>query len=786
MRVNTLPSSRTLRRGTLLIVALVAVVVVLLSAQGTAAHARLRDANPKPGAALASAPDTIRLMFTEPIDAKFSSASLVNAGDQAVPIGSVQVDPADDHVAIISVVDPAAVQPGNYTLVWRALSAADGHATDGVLSFSVGTGQAPTVASTGQAREAVPWWEVSASWLELVGFVAVGGLFWFALLVLIPALHADPELIERLCRPLRAVWWGSWLLALLALLAVLMTQAGRVNDSSVYGWPGVNTLQAILTETRFGQCWLIRIALLIALGSLAFLTFGFPRFREHIPTAAKWPWLAGSAVSAATFLTIPLSGHAAAVDPRWAGIAIDWLHVLSVTIWLGGLVYLVVALAELVRSKLDEDAASGAAMARRFSFVALLAAAIIVGSGFVNAAFHVSGPRNLTSDTYGPALIVKHLLIIPILIAAAVNFLVTVPRLKQSTADENLVATKFFLRALWFTAAAELGLAVAVLVAAAALSDLAPADEPLEVDVAAKVVSYDQHAQAGNVDVWLLGRIAGEAGDRFTLSLTDQSGNAPTTMLRVIVRTTAAEATGSISDRFDAEPLAGNPGVYVFSATRIGLAANWTLETTVRRAGLPDQTARFAIDTHGTGVQPPRLVSDHWRMPRMTAIAWLTFTLAIIVGIAGIVGVRKLPELEPFAAALLLTMIALIVTGFLATSYRLSIPISASTNVPNPMAADEGSIQRGQKTYEALCLACHGAAGSGTDAQTAAKDPHHQHATSTDLMSRKIKQQRDGDLYDGIANGVPGTDMPAFDTALSEQERWDLVNYLRKLQHDAE
>jgi mono/diheme cytochrome c family protein len=38
-----------------------------------------------------------------------------------------------------------------------------------------------------------------------------------------------------------------------------------------------------------------------------------------------------------------------------------------------------------------------------------------------------------------------------------------------------------------------------------------------------------------------------------------------------------------------------------------------------------------------------------------------------------------------------------------------------------------------------------------------------------------------GDLYWIITNGVPGTDMPAYDLALTENERWDLVAYLRQL-----
>src|SRR5262245_56904126 len=127
-------------------------------------------------------------------------------------------------------------------------------------------------------------------------------------------------------------------------------------------------------------------------------------------------------------------------------------------------------------------------------------------------------------------------------------------------------------------------------------------------------------------------------------------------------------------------------------------------------------------------------------------------------------------------------MVALIVAGFLVTSYRVAIPVSASTDLANPVVPDDTSIERGKSIYEARCLACHGAAGAGTDAQVAAQDPSHQHATSTDIRTKNVSAQRDGDLYHSMTSGVPGTDMPACDTALSDQDRWDLVNYVRKLQ----
>jgi copper transport protein len=760
---------------------LLAALLILVSGSQTSAHARLEASDPAPGSALAVAPKEIRLTFTEPVDAQFSTASLLATDGQAIPIGRIQT--GNDDAAVISIVDPTSVPAGNYTLVWHVLSAADGHYTDGVLSFSVGTGQAPSVESTASTDEPLPWWAITANWLGLAGLIAVCGLFTFGPFVAAPAVRGDQVRSTILQHTLRLGWWVGFGIALLGMICVLIVQIGRATDGSTLAWPGLSAVRDVLFDTRFGRCWIARLFLVIALAIPASIAIGWPKQSSARPlSSTRLPWLIGALVGAASLLTLPLSGHAAAADSAWIAIASDWIHLAAAAVWLGGLVYLVASTFALSRVEEPSAALLAASLARRFSTMALVALAIVIGSGFLNAAFNVSGPRNLRSEQYGLTLIVKHLIVIPILIAAGVNLLVTVPRIRRAVAGEHIDAARYFLRALRLTIVVELIAAVAVLAAAAGLTELAPADGPLQVDVAARTASFDEHAPADDVDVWLLGRITGESSDRFTLTVTDANGNAPDDILRVIVESSAETSSGDVSDRFDAQPLPGSPGAYTFPASRLGLEVKWTLNAIVRRAGIPDETATFKVDTNGAGLQPPRFVSDEWRFPRMTFMSWLTLALAIAVVVGGAIGVRKLPGLEPLAAGLLLTMAALIAAGFLVTSYRLSIPVSASTDLQNPIAADDTSIKRGEDLYLSTCLTCHGATGGGPNEQTVADDPSHDHGANADLLVSRVKQQRDGDLYDSITSGVPGTDMPAYDIALSDQERWDLVNYLRRLQ----
>jgi putative copper resistance protein D len=48
-------------------------------------------------------------------------------------------------------------------------------------------------------------------------------------------------------------------------------------------------------------------------------------------------------------------------------------------------------------------------------------------------------------------------------------------------------------------------------------------------------------------------------------------------------------------------------------------------------------------------------------------------------------------------------------------------------------------------------------------------------------LSTHVPLHTDGQIFYFITNGFPGTAMPSFANALTDQQRWDLVNYLRTL-----
>ncbi len=97
-------------------------------------------------------------------------------------------------------------------------------------------------------------------------------------------------------------------------------------------------------------------------------------------------------------------------------------------------------------------------------------------------------------------------------------------------------------------------------------------------------------------------------------------------------------------------------------------------------------------------------------------------------------------------------------------------------NIINPIAADNGSLQRGEEIYSSSCVKCHGEEGRGDGAVGAILDPK-----PVDFRAEHVKELSDGELFYITTHGVEGTGMLAF-TFFEEEDRWHLVNYMRTFQ----
>ncbi len=95
----------------------------------------------------------------------------------------------------------------------------------------------------------------------------------------------------------------------------------------------------------------------------------------------------------------------------------------------------------------------------------------------------------------------------------------------------------------------------------------------------------------------------------------------------------------------------------------------------------------------------------------------------------------------------------------------------------SPVAADDASLTRGQAAYELYCVSCHGVSGLGDGVAAATLDP------VPAPIARTSQMLGDDYLFWRISEGGThfSTAMPAWQGALDEQVRWDLINYVRTL-----
>ena len=102
----------------------------------------------------------------------------------------------------------------------------------------------------------------------------------------------------------------------------------------------------------------------------------------------------------------------------------------------------------------------------------------------------------------------------------------------------------------------------------------------------------------------------------------------------------------------------------------------------------------------------------------------------------------------------------------------------AAKDLKNPVpGADKGeSALQGARIFKTRCMICHGAQGKGDGIGGKALDPRPQNLTSA-----MVQGQTDGEIFWKITNGR--NDMIKWGPILTEEQRWDLVNFVRTLDH---
>ena len=107
------------------------------------------------------------------------------------------------------------------------------------------------------------------------------------------------------------------------------------------------------------------------------------------------------------------------------------------------------------------------------------------------------------------------------------------------------------------------------------------------------------------------------------------------------------------------------------------------------------------------------------------------------------------------------------------SSKAWNAPASAN-QLKNPLAGNTSGLKNAKILYISNCAPCHGNTGKGDGIAAAALKPK-----PADHTSAAVQQETDGSLFWKMTEGH--TPMPTYKQTLTDNQRWQLVNYIRSL-----
>ncbi len=413
---------------------------LLVVAPAASAHAQLESSNPAAGAVLPVAPRQVTVVFGESVEPSANSLKVFDDHLRHVPTGPVTGSGGNGDRLSVSL--PPGLAGGTYTVSWQ-VSSADTHPVSGSFRFSVG---APSTVTGGF---------ITAPRNDLAGLLLGGmrGLGYVGLalgpglLLVVLALWRE-GLADR--RTWRLLWLGLGLLMASTLGAQLLQGV----------WSSGQPLSAILSSPgslgthsrRLDQLSAVRYFLVLAFVCALTVTVlsrppasapappdpdgpvqGQPRSEsspgthldgrdaqdqspepdqspqlEQSSGQMSWPQpprvllvLVAGVTSAALMATWALAGHASTGAVPALTITANLVHLMGMSIWLGGLALVAVSLRPVSRA---DDLA---AVLPRFSRLAFACVVIIVLSGTLLALSEIGSVAALRSTEYGRLLLVK-------------------------------------------------------------------------------------------------------------------------------------------------------------------------------------------------------------------------------------------------------------------------------------------------------------------------------------------------------------------------------------------
>ena len=405
---------------------LVAAAVLLWPASPAQAHAVLIRTNPTQGELLQVPPNVIEMVFSEAVSPVTDKIRILGPDGQRADDGK----PVVDGAALRLKLKPGTETRGTYLVSFRVISA-DSHPVPGAFTFSIGErSTTPVVEQQPDSDGAVLWLLGIGKYLGYAGLALLVGAVLFLTLLW-------PSRLDRQ-GPKRLMWLGFGLVALSTVGALYLqapyTTGGELSDVEGFG---------DVMSSRFGVALLVRLAVLAVAAVLL-----RPLVNGQGGPVDRYLVLGLGVIAAITW---PMAGHPAGSPAPPVSMVVDAIHLGGVSIWLGGLVILVLFL--LRRA----DQAEREAILPIWSRWAGLAVSVVLLAGVVSALIEIGTPSALVSTSYGRYILIK-LALVGLILAVASQ----ARRLLMSASLRKIVS-------------AELSIAAVILLVTSVLTQTTPA-----------------------------------------------------------------------------------------------------------------------------------------------------------------------------------------------------------------------------------------------------------------------------------------------------------------------
>lgn len=396
---------KQIRNGSLVIVVLY--LFLFFNPSFASAHAYIIKSTPSENEIVNQAPQKVTIEFDETIQPSFNSIEVFDSAGNRVDQKNGGIDPNNPSI-IESGLDEN-LPAGTYSVQWRVVSS-DGHPVEGVIPFQIGNGDTSQDHSDirNESKGYLPQWDlIIIRWIQYVSNACFAGILFFYLFVLNKELVQDIKVNHTFSKIIKL----SFITLCLSIILSLPLQATIESGLSWNKVLSIPVLSEMLSYTQFGETWIIQIdCLFFLLISTYFLIK--KRFKPF------FIWIS-FILGIGLLLSKSFTSHAASSTNVFLTISLDFLHLLSASIWIGSLMALI-ALIPLSRNV--ETKKQYVDSIRRFSKWGIVLVIMLTITGMISSLSYVPNVQTLLTTDYGRVLSGKVLLLVIMMIFAAVNF----------------------------------------------------------------------------------------------------------------------------------------------------------------------------------------------------------------------------------------------------------------------------------------------------------------------------------------------------------------------------